>query len=503
MSTARTLGIMLVTALTACPLAMAQDEPVTTATPNTPILPAQESQVQSVQQKLDALATQAAQAVAELPAGEQRTLQTVVMAATGKCQWRATADKPWATAKADQVLTQGTQIRTGRKSKLVLRVGLNATLLIDSLARVTIPTVLHQGKVLTTTVQVDRGRADVKVGHVGLTNDFSVLTPSGALAVKGTEFAVSHSALKGTQIVSARTNAMRAIEVSYYGSKATNYLSASSVSTQETPNPANTAAFASAGAMPLTASEAVDRQDAASATAEAVVGADPVQGSTRTQVAAQQESNTEDAVDDLPLPPDYPQNLDGWNDYFQHTVLPEDDGQLAATIYFDLQVTHFVDSAGNEIQARRVPADFENRLYLATSWYDPSRETYLETHGDDTVLNVPWGAALPDATTSYLGAAYADIIAYGDNVPEGYDGGSADLNALLSVMNDFCVVTFDENGNQVAACRQAFAEALNAYLHNATGTTAYAEAIAAYNDYYESGGSGNYTSAGDCPTCPD
>ena len=90
----------------------------------------------------------------------------------------------------------GTQIRTGRKSKLVLRVGLNATLLIDSLARVTLPTVKQDGDTLTTTVQVDRGRTDIKVGHVGLTNDFSVLTPSGALAVKGTEFAVSHNALQ-------------------------------------------------------------------------------------------------------------------------------------------------------------------------------------------------------------------------------------------------------------------------------------------------------------------
>lgn len=480
--------------LAAPSVALSQSEPVTTTTPEESLAPLAPGEEDTVQKRLNRLAEQAAAAIAELPEGESKELTTTVMGSTGKCQWRAKGKKIWTNAKRDQQLKPGTQIRTGRKSKLVLRLGLNATLLIDSLARVTIPVVTQHGKVLTTTVQVDRGRADVKVGHVGLTNDFSVLTPSGALAVKGTDFAVSHSALKGTQIVSARTNAIRAIEVSYYGSKVKNYLSASSVSTQETPNPTIAAAFASSGATPLTASEAVDKQDAASATTEAVSGSNAVQNSTRTLVAAQQESNAEDAVEDLPLPPDYPQNLDGWDTYLQQVVPPEDDGQLAATIYFDLRLAEYQDADGNVMTARRVPAHFENGLHSVTGWFDPSREEYLTTYNDETTLNVPWGAALPDADDSQLGAAYGSIIDYGDAVDDendAYNATSADLNVMLQNMNEFCILTFNDDGTSVAACRLAWASALNEYLYNAAGTTSYAWALEELEQYNESGAQGD------------
>jgi hypothetical protein len=461
---------------------VAQDgAPVETTTPGESLQPLQPGQAMTSQEKLNALALKAAEALKPLPDGEQRQLKTVIMTAQGKAQWRAKGSKKWTTAKQDQVLQAGTQIRTGRSSKLVLRVGLNATVLIDALARVTLPTVLQHGKTLTTTLQIDRGRADIKVGHVGLTNDFTVLTPSGALAVKGTSFAVSHNALKGTQIVSARTNAIRAIEVSYHGSKLKQFLDASSVSTQETPNPANAAAFASAGPAPLVASESIEQQDAESATTEAVIGSNPVQGSTRTLIAAQQETNNEEAIDDIPLPPDYPQNLAGWSDYFQNTVYQEDDGALAAAIYFDVKLQSLPPESGSTTElARRVPAAFENNLFASTAWNDPSRDQYIEHVGDQTILNVPWGADLPDATTGALGAAYQSIIDYGDNIEENYPdypGSSADLNNLLQYMNDFCVITFQVDGNNVDLCRDAYANALNSTLYDPTGFTAYAWAL--------------------------
>ena len=34
------------------------------------------------------------------------------------------------------------------------------------------------------------------------------------------------------------------------------------------------------------------------------------------------------------------------------------------------------------------------------------------------MLNVPWGAELPDATTSLLGQQYQEMINYGDSVGE-------------------------------------------------------------------------------------
>jgi hypothetical protein len=483
-------------------LAMAQDGPVTTDTPDTPIVPVEPLETQSVQEKLNALALQVAQAVAPLPKGEQQQLQTLVMGSTGKCQWRAKDAKKWTAAKKDQKLSAGTQIRTGRKSKLILRVGLNATLLIDSLARVTLPTVMQNGDTLTTTVQVDRGRTDIKVGHVGLTNDFSVLTPSGALAVKGTEFAVSHSALQGTQIVSARTNTIRAIEVSYFGSKVTQFLSASSVSTQKTPNPAVRAAFASNGPPPLQASAAVDAQDAPSAVGQAVSGADSVQNQTRTLLAAQQETSYNNAEEEIEFPPDYPLALDGWDQYLTFTVPNDDLGHLAAGIYFDLKLEHlpsWIDPY--ESATRRIPAAFENELQTLTGWHDDSRNQYYNP--DTGKLSVPWGAALPDAATSLLGQQYQEMINYGDSVGEDgvqYVPTSSDAQSLLTHINEFCILTFDGQGNSVYNCRLAYANALNDYLYAANGPTQYGHQLQLLEDY---GTEGNTVYAGDdCPTCP-
>ena len=493
------LTLLCTTTLVSGSMALAQDEPVTTATPEAPIVPVEPGEELTAQDRLNALALVAAKAVAPLPDGQQRQLTTLVMAATGKCQWRGKDAKTWTTAKQDQVLQAGTQIRTGRKSKLVLRVGLNATLLVDSLARVTLPTIMQNGGRLTTTVQVDRGRTDIKVGHVGLTNDFSVLTPSGALAVKGTEFAVSHSALQGTQIVSARTNTIRAIEVNYFGSKVTHYLSASSVSTQKTPNPAIRAAFAANGPPPLMASAALDRQDAPSAVGQAISGSDPVQNQTRTQVAAQQQSNYEEGnyeegeETNINLPPDYPLSLPGWDEYLTYTVPQPDMGHLAAGIYFDLSLQHLPSCVDpSEAPTRRVPAYFENNLQSLTGWHDPSRDQYFDPATGE--LNVPWGAALPDSTTSLLGQEYQEMIDYGDSVDDNgtqYIPTVADTQALLTHINDFCVLQFESQGNYATHCRQAYANALNHYLYTAYGPTQYQYQLQLVEHHGEEGHEGH------------
>lgn len=474
---------------------LAQDGPVTTTTPEAPIDPVQPGEEMTAQERLNELALRAADAVAPLPEGEQKQLKTIVMGVEGKCQWRKKDAKSWTTAKKDQSLEPGTQIRTGRKSKLVLRVGHNATVLIDSLARVTLPTVLQEGGKLTTTVQVDRGRTDVKVGHVGLTNDFSVLTPSGALAVKGTEFAVSHSALQGTQIVSARTNTMRAIEVSYFGSKVKQFLSGSSVSSQKIPNPATKAAFAASGPTPLMASAALDRQDAPSPASQAISGSDPVQGQTRVQIAAHQQSGYEDAEDELEVPADYPLDLPGWDDYLVYTVPQDDLGHLAAAIYFDIKLTNLPSHVDPSMPpTRRIPSAFENNLQAATGWHDPSRDEYFDP--STGTLHVPWGKPLPDPSTSLLGQQYQNIIDYGDAIDEQYDDYTptmTDAQALLSYMNEFCILQFDEQGNTVASCRQAFADALNQYIYTAYGPTQYGYQL---QQLEETGPDG------DCPSCP-
>ncbi len=82
---------------------------------------------------------------------------------------------------------------------MLLRVGLNANILIDSGSRVSLPQMVHAGDVLRTAIQVNRGRADLQVGQVGLTNDFSVLTPSGALAERDEDRRLGLNRPVGTQ----------------------------------------------------------------------------------------------------------------------------------------------------------------------------------------------------------------------------------------------------------------------------------------------------------------
>ncbi|MCH2136546.1 MAG: FecR family protein [Phycisphaerales bacterium] len=489
----RHLTALVLSALLSSP-ALAQDGPVTTDTPDAPVDPVQPGEEMTAQERLNELALRAAEAVAPLPEGEVKQLKTIVMGVEGKCQWRKKDAKAWTDAKVDQALSAGTQIRTGRKSKLVLRVGLNATVLVDSLARVTLPTVVQEGGKLKTMVQVKRGRADVKVGHVGLTNDFSVLTPSGALAVKGTEFAVAHSALKGTQIVSARTNTIRAIEVNYFGSKVTQYLSASSVSTQKTPNPATVAAFAANGPPPLMASAALDRQDAPSAAAQAVSGTDPVQGQTRQQVAAQHQAGEEDE-----LPADYPLSLEGWEPYLVHQVPQDDLGHLAAAIYFDMKLQHLPPEVDPYMApTRRVVSTFENNLFERTNWFDHQRDLQGYYNDDTGQLDVPWGAPLPDPAVSVLGGQYQAIIDYGDMVSQQQDGdqsqNSQHAKTVLSLINEFCEYNFTADAANVVKCREAFAHALNKELYNHYGPTQYGYQLSQLEDLVGPDGG--------CPDCP-
>ena len=60
---------------------------------------------------------------------------------------------------------------------------------------------MQDGDVLKTIVTINRGRADIQVDRVGLMNDFSVLTPSGSLAVKGTGMGVKYDGFTGTSVV--------------------------------------------------------------------------------------------------------------------------------------------------------------------------------------------------------------------------------------------------------------------------------------------------------------
>ncbi len=507
---------ILIATLAIAPVSMtiAQDNaPIETNTTQQSLAPAPGLQGKGAQKRLEMLKKVALESVKPLEKDEVKVLRAVIMDVTGRVQWRANSKAPWKKATKDDIIQPGAIIRTGLRSWMLLRVGLNANILIDSGSRVSLPQMVHAGDVLRTAIQVNRGRADLQVGQVGLTNDFSVLTPSGALAVRGTGMAVSHSALKGTQVVGARTNAMNAIAMKYYGSKVQHLMSGSAMSTQSAPDPAAAEAFQTAGPPPLIAAEAQDLQDAPDQTTQAISNSDPINQSTRILLADQQESAQEEIIDDI-LPPVDVFDLAGSSWYFDHehggvnpiteqlfsngVLIPEDRGAVATGLYWDFKLetvpTH-VDPYNPH--GHRIAANFENGLYTETGFYDPSREQYLHEHDGTMVLHVPWGVPLPTGGTS-LATTYQNILDYGHAHWSGQPfTGSQDLQAMAASINTFCMQTFDGNGEQIEVCRAAFAQAIDGLLYNEQqGLTPYGYGLQdpTYGDNVEYGD--------DCPFCP-
>jgi hypothetical protein len=197
----------------------------------------QDEEIEAVRAAAEELGEEARQRVEPLPEGETKMLRAVVMAKQGRAQWRGDEDADWKTAQVNDLLDPGAMIRTGRNSSLVLRAGQNATILVDANTRLVLPEMIQDGQTLRTAVQLTRGRADFKVDRVGLTNDFSVVTPSATLAVRGTGYAARYGGLSGTEVFASRMNEMFAIEVRFFLAQFTYYLSGGGQSSDTHMNP--------------------------------------------------------------------------------------------------------------------------------------------------------------------------------------------------------------------------------------------------------------------------
>ena len=150
-----------------------------------------------------------------LPAGKTKVYRAIVMKVVGVAQSRAKRGQAWKALKVNDVLHPGVAVRTGRKSMVALRVGANATLLIDRQTRIAIPEIIQDGEKLRTRVSLKWGRTEVKVNKVGRLNDFEVATPSATLAVRGTAFRVQWDVVQGHRAMGVRGNRIHAIHVEY------------------------------------------------------------------------------------------------------------------------------------------------------------------------------------------------------------------------------------------------------------------------------------------------
>ena len=169
------------------------------------------------------------QPVAVTPASGQVTdevqLQAIFIDIQGKVRWRMAGVSAWTEAKVNDLLSPGVEIRTGLKSRAGLRIGKNATILVDAGTTFQLPNMVQDGQTLRTLASVKSGRVDFKVDHVGFTNDFQVVTPQTTLAVRGTGLYVDYSPSKGVQIGGVDSNSFRAVEVKYITANLTYFLS--------------------------------------------------------------------------------------------------------------------------------------------------------------------------------------------------------------------------------------------------------------------------------------
>jgi len=154
-------------------------------------------------------------AVSPLPAGKTRVFEAVVIEVAGTAQARTKPDQPWKQLAINDKFAPGVVVRTGRESHVTLRVGPNATMLIEHQTRIAIPEIVQDGEKLKTRVSMAFGQTDVRVDRVGLTNDFEVATPTATLAVRGTVFRISWDAVSGAKFLGVPGNRLRAIELKY------------------------------------------------------------------------------------------------------------------------------------------------------------------------------------------------------------------------------------------------------------------------------------------------
>ena len=110
---------------------------------------------------------------------------------TGTPMFQTGEDQPRQALEVGQVLPVGTIIMTAVRDRVDLALGPNADVTIGRLSRVTIGRLKQEGDSIRTLLGVQRGKVDFHVKRIGFDNDFKVATPTGTMAVRGTEGSVT------------------------------------------------------------------------------------------------------------------------------------------------------------------------------------------------------------------------------------------------------------------------------------------------------------------------
>jgi hypothetical protein len=219
-----------------------------------------------------------------------RDLQAIFLEVDGKVRWRADERAEWKEARVNDLISEGAEVRTGLRSRAALRVGRNATILVDAGTSFQIPQLEQEGQTLRTIASVKSGRVDFKVDKVGFANDFKVTTPQTTLSVRGTGFGVNTGPLNGSEIVGARTNMINAIEVKYVASNLKYFMSGSASSSSGNPDPVKSAWMSTLGP-PQVAGTIADKGQLEQAAAQGQAGNAPTNSQQAQQIGAAESQN--------------------------------------------------------------------------------------------------------------------------------------------------------------------------------------------------------------------
>ena len=200
----------------------------------------------------------------------------------------------------NDLVDAGAEIRTGLKSRAALRVGKNATVLVDAGTSFQLPQIVQDGETLRTLAAVKTGRVDFKVDKVGFSNDFKVITPQTTLSVRGTGFGVNSGPLNGVEVTGARTNTINAIEIRYVASNLAYFMSGESKTSSGQKDPVQNAWISTVGPPPVVGT-IVGSEQLAQAASQGQSGNSPTNPQAVQQQAAA-ETNAESLIES-PIPP--------------------------------------------------------------------------------------------------------------------------------------------------------------------------------------------------------
>ncbi len=155
----------------------------------------------------------AAQPMPNTPApNAPQALTATVLEVTGRAMTRTGAEQPWKPIQKGANLPVGAEVQTGLKSSIVIQTGPNATIVIESLSNIIIgQNEIDEQKIIRTNVGKKYGRMRFDVRDAGFKNDFRVTTPTGVMAVKGTNGGLDGNALTGEHVFGDPSNSKNAI----------------------------------------------------------------------------------------------------------------------------------------------------------------------------------------------------------------------------------------------------------------------------------------------------